>query len=193
MSQLVIFLHGRGLGPETVAQVAPALGGAELIAPTGGVSLKRGHTWFENESIGVAREDSVRAAEERFLSWREATGLNDRATLLCGFSNGGAFAAHLLVRHPDLFTGAALLCAPLVLPPWPVGALAGKRVFYGHGQAQDTVVGPAFYDAAEAYLLGSSSCEATIRHHDIAHEMAAPLIADLAAWYQARASTPEAE
>jgi predicted esterase len=190
MSQPVIFLHGRGLGPETHAQVAPAFGGAELFAPTGSVSLKRGHTWFANESIGIAREESVRAAEARFLAWRDAT-LNGRTALLCGFSNGGAFAAHLLMHHPALFSGAALLCAPLVLPPWPAGALAGKRVFYGHGQAMDTVVGPAFYHAAEAYLLGNSGGDATVRHHDIGHEIAAPLIADLAAWYQAHAGTPK--
>lgn len=183
MTGPVVFLHGRGLGPDTIAQVAPAFDGAELIAPTGGVGLRRGHTWFENVDIGIAREDSVALAEERFLAWRTNGPLNGRPALLCGFSNGGAFAAHLLMRHPGLFTGGALLSAPLVLPPWPAGALAGKPVFYGHGRARDTVVGQPFYAAAEAYLLGGSGCEATIRHYDIPHAIEAPMIADLTAWY----------
>jgi phospholipase/carboxylesterase len=191
MTDPVVFLHGRGLGSETAAEVASAFPGAELIAPTGGVGLRRGQTWFENVAVGVAREDSVRAAEDRFLAWRASSPLNGRPALLCGFSNGGAFAAHLLMRHPALFTGAVLLSAPLVLPPWPVGALAGKPVFYGHGRARDTVVGASFYEAAEAYLLGASGCEATIRHYDIGHAIEAPVIADLAAWYQTQDHGPE--
>lgn len=49
--------------------------------------------------------------------------------MVCGFSNGGAFAGHLLMRHTDRFRGAALLSAPLVLPPWPAGVLRGKPCF----------------------------------------------------------------
>lgn len=66
---IVVYLHGRGLGPESAGVVASALPGARLLAPEGGVALRRGRTWFENERIGVARVDSVAAAEARFLAW----------------------------------------------------------------------------------------------------------------------------
>ena len=62
-----MLLHGRGLGPESADAVAPAFPGARLLAPEGGVALRRGRTWFENERIGVARPDSV-AAEAHFLA-----------------------------------------------------------------------------------------------------------------------------
>lgn len=179
----VVFLHGRGLGPETAAAVRPAFPDALLLAPAGGVALRRGRTWFENERVGVARPDSVAAAEAAFLLWCRGGSLDGRAAWLCGFSNGGAFAAHLLMRHPGRFRGAALLSAPLVLPPWPHGALGGKPVFYAHGEAADTVVDPAFYEAAERYLTGPAGCAATIRRHPIGHQVTPEVVGELGAWF----------
>ncbi len=187
----VVFLHGRGLGPEGASGVASAFPGAMLLAPTGGVALRRGHTWFENERTGIARPDSVAAAEARLLAWCDEGPLAGRAAWLCGFSNGGALAAHVLMRHPRRFRGAALLAAPLVLPPWPDGALRGRAVFYAHGDATDTVVGPEFYAAAEAYLQGPAGCEVRIARHAAGHEVTPAMVADLAAWFAAaRARRP---
>lgn len=181
----VVFLHGRALGPESAEAVAPAFPGVTLLAPEGGVALRRGHTWFENEHIGVARANSVVEAELRFLRWCREGPLRGRAAWLCGFSNGGAFAAHLLMRHPDRFRGAALLSAPLVLPPWPDGALRGKPVFYAHGDESDTVVEPVFYAAAEAYLSGPAGCAATVRRYPVGHAVAPAMVGDLATWFAA--------
>jgi phospholipase/carboxylesterase len=188
-TDIVVFLHGRGLGPETVQQVAPAFDGAELLAPQGGVGLRHGHTWFENERIGVARPESVASAEARLLAWCDGAPLNGRQAWLCGFSNGGAMAAHLLMRHPRRFAGAALLSAPLVLPPWPAGALKGKPVLYAHGDAADTIVGQDFYSEAEAYLGGPSGAELTLRRFPIAHIISDDVASVLGDWFQ-RVSRP---
>lgn len=186
----VVFLHGRGLGPDSADAVASAFSGARLLAPEGGVALRRGRTWFENERIGVARPDSVATAEARFLAWCRDGPLGARTAWLCGFSNGGAFAAHLLLRHPDRFRGAALLSAPLVLPPWPDGALRGKAVFYAHGDATDTVVDPAFYAAAETYLAGPAGCAATLCRRPIGHAVTPEVVGELRAWFDAVRRTP---
>ena len=182
---IVVYLHGRGLGPESAGVVVPALPGARLLMPEGGVVLRRGRTWFENERIGIARADSVATAEARFLAWCQDGPLAGRVAWLCGFSNGGAFAGHLLIRHPGRFRGAALLSAPLVLPPWPVGALRGKPVLYAHGDETDTVVGQEFYAQGEAYLTGPAGCTATIRHYPIGHVVMPEVIDDLRAWFTA--------
>ena len=58
------------------------------------------------------------------------------------------------MRHPGRFRGAALLSAPLVLPPWPAGALRGKPVFYAQGNETDTVVGSEFYAAVNQRWIG---------------------------------------
>lgn len=186
----VVFLHGCGLGPGSAQSIARAFPGACLLAPEGGLVLRHGRTWFDNKRIGVARPDSVAAAEDRFLAWWQDGPLAGRPAWLCGFSNGGALAGHLLMRHPDRFRGAALLSAPLVLPPWPDGALSGKPVLYAHGGASDTVVDATFYAAAEAYLTGPAGCEATIRSYPIAHAVAPDVVDDLATWFATVRATP---
>ncbi len=179
---VVIFLHGRGQGPETVKAVALAFRDARLLTPTGGIELRQGHTWFENVRTGVAKAESVQIAEMRLLCWiGEQRGLDE--IWLCGFSNGGALAGHMLTHHPDRFRGAMLFAAPLVLPPWPAGALRGKNVFYAHGDATDTIVEPDFYESAEAYLTGPSKSKSTIRRYPVGHAITAEMIEEGRDWF----------
>jgi phospholipase/carboxylesterase len=102
---------------------------------------------------------------------------------LCGFSNGGAFAASLLLAHPDRFLGAALLSAPIVLPPWPAGGMAGKSIFYAHGGSLDAVVPRAMFDAAKAYLEGPSGAFTIFKTYDIGHVVVDEEVSDLATWF----------
>lgn len=123
----VIFLHGRGQSPALVHEVVPAFMAARIVAPPGGVALRRGATWFENVSVGIAHRESVEAAENRFMAWLDRSVSTGCRPWLCGFSNGGAFAGHLLMRHPERFAGAALLSAPLILPPGTLAPSAASR------------------------------------------------------------------
>lgn len=182
---VVVFLHGRGLGPESVRLVANAFPEADLLAPLGGVELRRGRTWFQNREIGIAEPESVHTAETHFLRWFEEQAVGEQKVWLCGFSNGGAFAGHLLMHHPHRFAGAALLSAPLVLPPWPKGRLAGKPVFYGHGDETDTVVSQNFFEAAEEYLSRDSGCAFTLRRYAVGHVVSDEMVRDLGAWFKA--------
>lgn len=186
-SPTVIFLHGRGQGPALVHQVAPAFSTALVIAPPGGIALRRGRTWFENASIGIARRESVAAAENRFMAWLDRSVPAGCRPWLCGFSNGGAFAGHLVLRHAERFAGAALLSAPMVLPPWQPGALRAKPVFYGRGD-RDLVVPPAMFEAAETYLAGTSGSAVERHAYPCGHEIDAGEVRDLAAWFAARTS-----
>jgi phospholipase/carboxylesterase len=179
---VVIFFHGRGLGPESVSEVASSFAGARVLAPQGGVALSRGATWFENVSIGVARPESVAAAEERFLGWLDDSVDPQVRPWLCGFSNGGAFAGHLLLRFPAKFRGAAVLGAPLVLPPWPPGAFKGKPLLYCRGLRDEVIPSPMF-EATEDYLANESGGEITICRYDAAHEISAKMAGDLALWF----------
>jgi len=99
----------------TAREVASAFPDVDLIAPAVRVALRRGHTWFENEGIGAARPERVAVAAERLLAWCDEEPLRGRPVWLCGFSNSGTLAAHLLIRHPDRFRGAALVSVPFVL------------------------------------------------------------------------------
>jgi predicted esterase len=86
------------------------------------------------------------------------------------------------MQHPARFAGAALLSAPLVLPPWKPDVLRGKPVFYGRGRMDPVVSGDTFA-AAEAYLDGASGAVVTRRVYDIAHEIDPRELPDLAAWF----------
>jgi phospholipase/carboxylesterase len=182
---IIIYFHGRGLNPDTVLRVLPAFGGARVLAPDGGVTLKRGTTWFENERIGVARRESVAAAEARFLHWYSQFLESSPRAWLCGFSNGGAFAAHLLLQHPNKFLGAALLSSPLVLPPWPIHGFAGKPIFYGRGTA-DQVVPIEAFESAEQYLGGDSAGVASLHQYHMGHEISEAEVRDLGKWFAER-------
>lgn len=181
----IIFFHGRGLNPDSVSQILPAFGASKVLAPDGGIPCRGGTTWFENERIGVAKPESVIAAESRFLGWRRDFLGESTRTWLCGFSNGGAFAAHLLMHHPELFLGAALLSAPLVLPPWIPNRLRGKPVFYGRGTSDEIVPADAF-ERAEQYLGQQSGSAATLRKYKMAHEICDAEVSDLQHWLTAR-------
>jgi phospholipase/carboxylesterase len=180
---VVIFLHGRGQGPETAGMVASAFPGAELLAPSGGVELRQGRTWFQNRQIGIAEPESVKTAEVHFLHWLEEQGIADQNIWLCGFSNGGAFAGHLLLHFPQRFAGAALLSAPLVLPPWPKGRLVGKAVFYGHGDATDSVVSQIFFETAEEYLAHGSGCSLSVGRYAAEHVIPDEMVRDVGEWF----------
>ena len=179
---VVIFLHGRGQNPGLVRDVAGAFASARILAPEGGVALGRGTTWFENSTVGVAHRESVEDADARFMGWLGRTIETHQRPWLCGFSNGGAFAGHLMMRHTARFAGAALLSAPLVLPPWEASALQGKPVFYGRGD-RDRVVPPAMFGAAEAYLAGSSGSVVARHVYRCGHEIDTGEVQDVAAWF----------
>ncbi|WP_165361339.1 alpha/beta hydrolase [Lichenibacterium ramalinae] len=186
-SPTVIFLHGRGQSAALVHELAPAFSPARVIAPPGGIRLRRGRTWFENASIGIARSESVEVAEERFMAWLGRSVPTGCRPWLCGFSNGGAFAGHLLMRHPERFAGAALLSAPLVLPPWKAGALRSKLLFYGRGD-RDQVVPSEAFAAAEHYLESASGAALTRRAYPCGHEIGPEEVSDLANWFSAAVS-----
>lgn len=149
---------------------------------------------FGSRKSGSASPTRTALPQPKRGSWRGASTVRsgDHACWLCEFSNGDAFAAHLLLRHPDRFRGAALLSAPLVLPPWPAGALRGKPVFYAHGDTADTVVDPAFYAAAEFYLAGPAECAATFCRRPIGHAVTPEVVGELGAWSDALRRTPHA-
>jgi hypothetical protein len=46
-TELGIFFHGRGLGPESAGDVASAFPETTFLAPAGGVELRRGRTWLQ--------------------------------------------------------------------------------------------------------------------------------------------------
>lgn len=140
---LVVFLHGSGeRGSDNVAQLTKGVGAFNtkhvrsrfpciVVAPQAPGGGSFGGAWYP----GLwATQDAV-ARLTRELAGRRTV---DRSRMyLAGLSMGAIGGWELLVRHPELFAAAMLVCGePKV--GW-AEALAGIPVWAFHGSADDVV------------------------------------------------------
>jgi phospholipase/carboxylesterase len=126
----VIWLHGLGADGSDFEPIVPALGlegqGVRFVfpnAPKIPVTINAGMVmpaWYDIRSIDLGRqvdEDAVRtsAAQISALIEREnARGIPSDRILLAGFSQGGAMALHVGLRHPHALAGILALSCYLV-------------------------------------------------------------------------------
>jgi phospholipase/carboxylesterase len=136
----LLLLHGTGGDEHDLVplgrQLAP---GAALLSPRGKVLEGTMPRFFRRLAVGqldipdlLARTDElagfVAAAAERY-------GRDPSRIVALGLSNGANIAASLLLRHPGLLRGAALLRAMLPYEPPAPPALAGTDVLIDSGEA----------------------------------------------------------
>src|SRR3546814_16055303 len=74
-----------------------------------------GFAWFENAGIGCALPTSLSGETLKVGDWIAADTCRQRPWL-CGFSNGAAMAASLLLSNPGAYSGLIFLgrCFPVV-------------------------------------------------------------------------------
>jgi phospholipase/carboxylesterase len=159
----LLLLHGTG-GDETDLlplgqQVAP---GAALLSPRGRVLENGMPRFFRRLAEGVFDEADLRAQAAALAGFvaaaREAHGL--AAPVALGFSNGANIAAGLLLLHPGVLAGAALLRAMVPLREPPPARLPGTPVLLLAGAA-DPIVPAA---NSEALAEGLAAAGATVDH-----------------------------
>lgn len=138
----VLLLHGTG-GDEADLlplgrMIAP---GAALLSPRGKVLEGGMPRFFRRLAEGVFDEDDLhrRAAElAGFVAEaREAYGL--AAPVAVGFSNGANIAAAMLLLHPAVLAGAALIRAMQPFREPPAAAIPGTPVLILSGSADPIV------------------------------------------------------
>ena len=159
----LLLLHGTG-GDETDLLplgelVSP---GAALLSPRGQVLEGGMPRFFRRLSEGVFDEADLRrrAADlAGFISEARAS-YGIEAPVALGFSNGANIAAALLMLHPGVLSGAALLRAMVPLADPPAFRLDGTRVLILSG-ARDPIV-PASNAAALARMLSAGGAD--LRH-----------------------------
>ncbi|MFT5464033.1 MAG: phospholipase/carboxylesterase [Planctomycetota bacterium] len=148
----VVWLHGLGADGHDFEPVVPMLGdlpGVRFVfphAPSIPVTVNGGAVmpaWYDILGLELQRrvdEDGVRLSAERVsaLLVRERTrGIESKRTILAGFSQGGAIALHLGLRHPERLAGVMALSAYISFD----GNLDEERhpanfevpIFQGHG------------------------------------------------------------
>jgi phospholipase/carboxylesterase len=162
----LLLLHGTG-GDETDLlglgeRVSP---GAALLSPRGQVLEGGMPRFFRRLAEGVFDEADVRRRAADLATFvveaRDAYGIS--APVGIGFSNGANIAAAVLLLHPGVLAGAALLRAMVPLAEAPPAKLAGTPVLILSG-ARDPVV-PAENAARLAAIYAEAGAE--VRHETL--------------------------
>ena len=184
----MVFLHGRG-GSESDADVlCDAFGEVELVAFRGRLIAGGGYAWFHNVSPGIADNESLRG-EVLALEQALDTRFPNHKPWLCGFSNGAAMAAALLLSRPGRYCGGLLLSGPIVDPkPWPQDRLRGLAVLTVYG-AGDRLIPHELLQQSSEYLTQQSGAEATLRVVADGHEISAAKLRIASAWFARRTKT----
>ncbi len=208
----VIWMHGLGADGHDFEPVVPYLGlgddlGVRFVfphAPKRAVTINMGlimPAWYDIReiSLGIDHDErGVRASAEqiRALVTRENDrGVPCRNIVLAGFSQGGAMALHVGLRHPEPLAGIVALSCYLVcgasLEKELSDANLGIRIFHAHG-TEDPLV-PLERGVEARDRLAGLGFEVDWRTYPMGHEVHPQEIRDIGAWLGQRLSHPAAD
>lgn len=177
----VVFLHGRGGSERDAGPFVPAFRHATLRAYRGPIAQGGGFAWFRHHAIGVADEASLQDEVARVRGWIDADTRWGRPWL-CGFSNGAAMAASLLLDDPAAFAGLVMIAGCFAVDALPSDRLAGLPVLFCRGR-HDVVIPAPRFAASLAYLGKASGADLTELDYEGGHDAPAVLPAAIAAWF----------
>jgi len=207
----VIWLHGLGADghdfPPIVAELGldPALAIRWIFphAPSIPVSINGGMVmpaWYDIRSADLGSrhdEEGIRRSAAELTRWIEnenARGIPDERVLLAGFSQGGAVATHVALRHPRRLAGLVALSTYLVLGETLEAERADANrtlpIFQAHGSLDPMVLlhrGESSRDSLRA--LGY---RVDWHEYPMGHQVCLEEIEDLGRWIAARFAPPEA-
>lgn len=197
----VIWLHGLGADGHDFEPVIPMLGlrgGAAVRfvfphAPVRPVTLNAGmrmRAWYDIRGLQLSRDQDEAgilhsAGLVRALIRREnERGIPTERIVLAGFSQGGAIAVYVAVRHPEKLAGLLALSTYLLFPD----RLERERhpanfstpVFVAHGTMDPTV--PLALGKDLASRLGDLSYPVSWRQYPMPHAVSQQEIADIGHW-----------
>ncbi len=201
----VVWLHGLGASGYDLLPVIPLLSLPALPpvrfvlphAPRIPVTINSGlvmAAWFDIKLVRQARshdEAGIRRSAARvsaLIAREQVRGVAPERLILAGFSQGGAIALHVALRHPEPLAGLVALSTYLVLEDTLAAERAaanrGLPVFQAHGTLDpmvDVALGQRTRDRLRA--LGH---EVAWREYTMRHEIRAEEAHDLGAWIAAR-------
>ena len=201
----VIWLHGLGADGHDFEPIVPYLGlgavGATRFvfphAPVRPVTINNGmrmRAWYDIRGMDVSRDqDEAGIAHSadlvRSLIAREnERGIPGSRIVLAGFSQGGAIALHVALRHGEALAGILALSTYLLFPDRLEAerhpANADTPVFVGHGSLDPMVPVGMGRDVADR--LQRLSYRVSWHEYPIPHSVDQAEIADAGAWLRDR-------
>ena len=137
-NRVLLLLHGTGADEFDLLPLGKALDPeASRLSPRG-MYLESGmNRFFERYPDGTFNEDSIDQAVDELADFLlvavEHYGLVGKEIVAAGFSNGANTAAALLVRRPELLSGAVLFGSTKPYMNPQKSNLSGKRVWLANG------------------------------------------------------------
>ncbi|SJM65351.1 alpha/beta hydrolase [Gulosibacter sp. 10] len=182
---LLLLLHGFGSNERDLPGIVSRLGDgwdwcsvrAPYPVPTMG-----GSAWFPIGQYAELDRGAVDAAAAGLVEFVDERIEPGRPVVPVGFSQGGLMALELLRARPDRVPAAAVLSG-FVDPAPHEGdeglAARARRVFFGRGDRDDSMIPPEAFLITESWLREHS--EATIRvYPGLGHAVSEEEIGDLA-------------
>jgi phospholipase/carboxylesterase len=201
----VIWLHGLGADGHDFVPIVPELKlpaspGIRFVFPHASVravTLNMGmrmRAWYDIRTLtaeGRADEAGLResaAVIESLVAAEKARGIESRRIVIAGFSQGGALALHVALRHAEPLAGILALSAYLPLQATLADELAEANratpILMCHGQ-HDPVL-PLALGVAACNWLRAAGYKVDWKEYAMQHQVSLPEIQDIAAWLGAR-------
>jgi len=201
----VVWLHGLGADGHDFEPIVPYLGlgkeaGVRFVFPHAsrrGVTINMGlimRAWYDVRGADLGRDEDLEgirgsAGQIRALVAREVEhGVPPEKIVLAGFSQGGAMALHVGLRHPGRLAGILALSCYLVDAARLEGEISDANrdtpIFQAHG-THDPMVGLERGVEARDRLLGLG-CRVEWKAYPMGHEVHPDEIRDVGAWLAAR-------
>lgn len=197
----VIWMHGLGADGYDFVPLVPELNlpadaRVRFVFPHADVrpvTVNAGYAmraWYDiRELTPEGRDDEAGLAQtreriEQYIATERAQGIAARRIVLAGFSQGGATALHVGLRHGERLGGIiALSCYLPLRERLAAEADAANRdtpILMCHGR-EDVVVLPAFGEMSRDALL-AAGLPVEWRAYSMGHNLCRPEIFDIAAW-----------
>jgi phospholipase/carboxylesterase len=199
----IIWLHGLGADGHDFEPIVPELRlpfAARFVfphAPVRPVTINQGfrmRAWFDIADLAIgAREDEagLRAsggAIESLIAREIERGVPARSIVLAGFSQGGAVALHVALRHSERLAGVLALSTFLMLADSlereRSPANADLPILLAHGSADPVV--PLAYAQWSRDRLIESGCAPDWRVYPMGHGVCGEEVRDVALWLAER-------
>jgi phospholipase/carboxylesterase len=199
----VVWMHGLGADGHDFEPIVPELRlpAATRVrfvfphAPLRPVTINQGHVmraWYDIRALaGVRREDEAGVRQsarqvEALLARERQRGIAPGRIVVAGFSQGGAMALHVGLRHPDRLAGILALSCYLPLANAVDTELAPANrdvpIFWAHG-LHDPMIPQAMAEQGRAQL-GELGFRIDWHQYPIPHSVSAEEIADVARWLE---------
>ncbi|MEX2220794.1 MAG: alpha/beta hydrolase [Candidatus Rokuibacteriota bacterium] len=197
----VVWMHGLGADGHDFEPIVPELGLPATTrirfvfphAPLRPVTINQGHVmraWYDIRALaGVRREDEAGVRQsarqiEALIARERERGVAPGRLVLAGFSQGGAMALHVGLRHPDRLAGILALSCYLPLG----GTLAAEAapanrdvpIFWAHG-IHDPMLPLAMAEQGREQVV-ALAYPIEWHQYPIPHSVSAEEIADVARW-----------